>query len=963
MVGRASCLVLWALVVMMLPADAQQQPSSEPVLRVEPGMHSASIYQVTADAGGRIMATVSGDKTLRIWSLATGALVRIIRVPLGEGNVGKLYAVAMSPDGKSIVVGGWTQFQWEQSEALYVIETEGGRILRRIGGLPNVTKGLAWSADGRFVAAGLGGSNGIRIYRTSDWHEAARDIDYRDSTYGIAFDRSGRLATASDDGFVRLYDAQFRRIAKVKAPGGTEPISVAFSPDGTRLAVGFNRNVAVNVLATPGLRFLLAPEVPQATTTDDDLGIVAWTSGGALIAGGRYSDGDGVPMLRWPEGGRGKPQRLLAEADTVQSIWPLSDGGFLYATQDPALGRYDAQGARRLRQQRPIAYYNGQLDKFRLSRNGMTVGFGLDMSGGRPVSFSVEQRRLDLGGVSGDLATAVTNGLPITDFDSYKPKLAGKVLALEDHESSRSIAVSPDGQSFALGAEFSLRRYAATGTELWKLMIPDVTFAVNISRDGRLLVAAFGDGTIRWYRYRDGRELLALFMHNDGRRWVLWTPEGYYDAAPGAEDLIGWHVNRGFDHEADFFPASRFRDRFYKPEVTSAVLRTLDIDAALKEAQAKAAAPITTNSLPPVIKILSPAEGSVVSAAPVQLRYLVRSPSGEPVRSIEARLDGRPLPADQGIVKLANSPTSPQGEREGSIAVPIDHDATITLIAHSGDLQSEAANLRLVWKPPAAPPAPAVPKPKLYVLAIGVSKYNDPAIQLQYASKDAGDLAAALKRQEGGLYRQVELKLLRDGEATRSAIYDGFDWIKRAATKRDVAIVFMSGHGVRDPDDDSVYYFLPADVDLERLHATGVPQLELRASLRRISGKALFFFDTCHAGFAIDGPRGRTKGLPPDINVVVNDLVSAENGIVVFAASTGREVARERDEWQNGAFTKALTEGLTGKSDAFPDDVVTIARLEYWLAERVKTLTKGEQHPTSEKPDSIQDFPIAVVVH
>ena len=70
-----------------------------------------------------------------------------------------------------------------------------------------------------------------------------------------------------------------------------------------------------------------------------------------------------------------------------------------------------------------------------------------------------------------------------------------------------------------------------------------------------------------------------MFPDGDKKRWVLWTPEGYYDAGPGAEDLIGWHVNRGLDHEADFFSASRFRDRFYKPEVTSAVLRTLDIDA------------------------------------------------------------------------------------------------------------------------------------------------------------------------------------------------------------------------------------------------------------------------------------------------------------------------------------------------------------------------------------------------
>jgi hypothetical protein len=113
--------------------------------------------------------------------------------------------------------------------------------------------------------------------------------------------------------------------------------------------------------------------------------------------------------------------------------------------------------------------------------------------------------------------------------------------------------------------------------------------AVNISRDSRLAVAAFSDGTIRWYRYEDGKELLALFVHRDGKRWVLWTPQGYYDASPGGEDLIGWHVNRGLDAAADFFPASRFRERFYRPAAVSGVLRTLDIAKALEETASRPA--------------------------------------------------------------------------------------------------------------------------------------------------------------------------------------------------------------------------------------------------------------------------------------------------------------------------------------------------------------------------------------
>jgi hypothetical protein len=144
----------------------------------------------------------------------------------------------------------------------------------------------------------------------------------------------------------------------------------------------------------------------------------------------------------------------------------------------------------------------------------------------------------------------------------------------------------------------------------------------------------------------DGQELLAMFVHKDDRRWVAWTPAGYYMASPGAEDLIGWHVNRGFGQAADFFPASRFRERFNRPDVVHKVLDTLDEAKAVEEANREAnirteTAPVTSK-LPPVIKILSPSEGGVVRDKEVTIEYELRSPSGLPVdRWRSCSTDGR----------------------------------------------------------------------------------------------------------------------------------------------------------------------------------------------------------------------------------------------------------------------------------------------------------------------------------
>ncbi len=112
-------------------------------------------------------------------------------------------------------------------------------MIRSIPGFPEVIDHLSYSSDGRYLAVALHGNYGIRLHRSSDYSEIARDTDYGDSCYWAEFDRSGRLVTASWDGFVRLYDENFHLVAKKTAPGGKQPYSARFSPDGSQVAVGF----------------------------------------------------------------------------------------------------------------------------------------------------------------------------------------------------------------------------------------------------------------------------------------------------------------------------------------------------------------------------------------------------------------------------------------------------------------------------------------------------------------------------------------------------------------------------------------------------------------------------------------------------------------------------------------------------------------------------------------------------
>ncbi len=937
------------------------EPPKAPILRIETGMHTAMITRISTDAENRYLVTGSNDKTVRVWEIATGKLLKILRPPIGEGDEGKIYSVAISPDGQTVACGGWTGYEWDRSNCIYLFDFETGRLAGRITGHPSVIAHLAFSRNGRYLAASLAGKDGIRVYQIGRAYGrinsklAAEDKDYGDYSYGIDFEPNGRLAATSYDGYVRLYDRAFKLIAKKKAPGGNRPFSVSFAPDGNEIAVGFNDSTRVDILSGQDLAHRFSPIAPEGA--GEYIGSVVWSLDGRFVyAGGTLTDKSSNRIIRkWSDGGRGSYFDLAAAQDTIVSIVPLKSGGIAFGGGAPALGIFDRDGDKTLYREPANAVYRGVGENFLLAADGAAVQFGYEEGGKSSARFSISSRLLQTEpGRDGILSSPVTSAdrMNIADWVyNSSPKLNGKPLELKQYERSRSLSIAPDRNAFLLGADWHIRLFDREGNQKWEVPVPGTAWGVNISGNGKVAAAALGDGTIRWYRLRDGKELLALFSHKDKKRWVIWTPKGYYDASPGAEELIGWHVNNGAEQAADFFPASRFRSTYYRPTVISKVLETADEDEALRLANQEAGRRQQEASvekiLPPMVRIVSPTHGTEVSRAEVIVSFTVRSPSGEPVTGVKALVDGRPVATERGL-KLVGKDSE---TRDLRVTVP-ERDAEISIIAENRYAASEPATVQVRWRGEVKREEFQV-LPKLYVLSIGVSDYKDKDLALKFAAKDAKDFAEAMLRQKGKLYRDVAVKILTDAGAIRDEIMDGLDWITKETTSKDVAMVFLAGHGVNDSA--GIYYYLPSNADTERLRRTGVAFSDIKNTLASLAGKTILFVDTCHSGNVMGTRRGVA-----DINAVVNELSSAENGAVVFASSTGRQYSLEDPAWGNGAFTKAVVEGVGGKADYQGKGRITINMLDLYISERVKELTGGKQTPTTTKPQTIPDFPIAV---
>ncbi len=898
-----------------------------------------------APDGGRL-ATASQDKTGRIWDLSDGHCESVLR-----GHEKEVGCVAWRPDGKVIATGSFdgniqqwspagTAFQGFQKLGgpifsltyssdsrllLYTSVTFGhnfASVLNLTTGTQqaslflhtNSIVGCALSPDGTLAATTGGDSHETFLWRTTE-----ASVVHRPAGHGGA-----HAGTSS-----RLTDAS--SVVHRLAGQGRTVWAVGWGPNGESISWGnTSKGISNNDRGPLEHAFRLAElDLSDGVSSDPrravaKLGTLSLEPAGAALAVREGSDT--VSMIKLNDRG----ERFLS--------YTILPGERVAVGSDYGLHLFDARSGKTLR-------------NF-IGNSGAIWAVASSPDGRYLLSGSSDQtiRVWDLAGLESAIAPDKRAGIGIHavlegEFHVIRRITPGLPASREQRLKlgDRIIAVAQSDEDFVelkgkTTSEYSAMLRGLAGT----------TVRLRTSRDGV-------DGTSEHKFKREdippgsSTPLLSVFVA--GNDWVAWSPEGYYAASPGGEQLMGWHLNNGPDAMASYYPASQFRKRFYRPDVIKRLLGAGNLKRALAEADAangtRTEETEVAQNLPPKVSITSPTAAKIeLSGNSLDVKALASSVGDKPVTTLRLLIDGRPAP--QGL-KIFTEPKLGEVRASWNVDVPSG--------LHRLTVQASNAVSKALSDPvevvAASDDQPNAKTASLYVLAIGINDYPDRRLKLDCAAPDAQSLRDAFLANSTKLFRSVEVKLLLNGEATRASILDGLRWLSAKAKPGDAVVVFYAGHG--DCKIEDQFYLVPVDASLRNLSGTGISGETLKRALADLPSTTMLVLDACYAG-SFDGKKRKKRSLPEQSDALMRDLTYDAGLVVMCGASKDQEAAEEDG---HGFFTQALVEGLSGKADMDKDGVVEVDELDVYVTRRVRKLSGNEQEPTISRPSVVRSFALS----
>ncbi|MGO9170542.1 MAG: caspase family protein [Rhodomicrobium sp.] len=967
--------VLWLLV-------ASVQAEETPILQLDTGGHLSIIRDLVFTPDGKFLVSAADDKVIRVWDWRVGKTVRTIRGQSGAGNEGKIFAMALSPNGQRLAVAGWMHRECPgRCGDIRLYNFASGELTALLKGHTDVVDSLAFSPDGRQLISGSKDGTAI-LWDAGIQRVLHRLQGHRDDVNAVSFSADGtRAVTGSQDKTLRLWRVSDGALLALMSGHASGVSALAVSPKDAVITSGDG--------------------IGQLRAWDGQTGafIAVLANQGGMVGSLRFSPDGRLLLSTCGHTGCGFKQRIYDAASGQQlAAYAKHDNAVVAGAFSPD-GRVAAAGGGGNQEVHIWDVSSGETRAVQkgTGKPGYAVGFSADnrtiawgttdpCPGERScsnefgrlehlLSLPITAERLSepervKGEANWERARTKVRGVSLLHrkgpfsfnavldiFREGKPFKMFIERGPADGYGHWAYGLSPDGNAIVSGGSNGvLMAYSPAGKPIGAFVgHEEVIWSIAVSPNGRYLVSGSADQTLRLWNLKTRELLVTMFRGEDGE-WVMWTPQGYYAGSPGADKIVGWQINRGPDKAADYVTAEQLRKHLNRPDIVAKAIQLASAEEAVRTSYGTEFKLSDLLARPaPRLRILSPAADSTVNAAGGIAVKIALDATPDPVTRIRIQVNGRQL---DDFLPERGPKFEPS--KEHSFNVPLakgKNTIVVTALNEIGWSKVQDGTLSLTNQSAGA----LDKRGTLYILAIGVSKYPGvahmcrpkPSCDLDFTGADAIAFADSLEARLGALHEKVVRRVLvnegrSDGAPTAANIVDALGVLAEAQANDTVA-VFLAGHGANEGPN---YRFIPTDAAVANgavRPSSVVPWYAIEEAIDSAKGRRLLFIDTCHSAGAYNERLGNAAYYA---------------NILAYSSARWDQVAWESPKLGHGFFTEAIVEGLAGKADASGGGRVDTAQLNAYLQARVRELAKAigkEQDPQFFKGRDAEDYTLAVL--